>query len=265
MIRKLLSEADSQALPKRQRLSLMPDEETETGTTSVMRTYVKLQRLSWMPDEETETGTTSVMRTNVKRQRLSWMPDEETEAGTTSVMRTDVKLQRLCEKLQTYMPDEETEEDALELFKANARKLFTLAPAEPPLQGLNIKRLVPPRIINALLVPLDIFLRTSAASLADQSTAAPASTASPADQHEEVDAASVGSGSRKRAHDDVSEASIAVGSEVPPQGIWWMQQYMAINEAYHAMQEKLDGQLWVNYREDGWSRVAKHLRPIVIT
>ena len=37
------------------------------------------------------------------------------------------------------------------------------------------------------------------------------------------------------------------------------------NEAYHAMQEKLDGQLWVKYREDGWSRVTKHLRPIVVT
>ena len=156
MIRKLLSEADSQALPKRQRLSWKPDDGTELHSIMEAHALQKLQRLSWMPDDETE--------------------------------------------LRAIM---------------NARNPFAPAPAEPPLQVRNIKRVVPPLIINALLVPLDIFLRTSAASLADQSTAAQASTAFPADQHEEVDAASVGSGSRKRAHEDASEASVAVGSEVP--------------------------------------------------
>ena len=61
---------------------------------------------------------------------------------------------------------------------------------------------------------------------------------------------------------DVSYASVAaekpMRSGVPPQGIWCMHQTkdMAINEA---MQEKLDGQFWVKYREDCWSCVAKHV------
>ena len=142
MIRKLLSEVDSQALPKQQRLSWMPDDGTELQAimNADSQALPKRQRLSWMPDDETE------LRAIVN-------------AGTISVMT----------------------EDALELFKANGRNLFARAPAELPLQGRNIKRVVPPLIINALLVPLDIYLRTCAASLADQNTAAPASTASPAD------------------------------------------------------------------------------------
>ena len=36
-------------------------------------------------------------------------------------------------------------------------------------------------------------------------------------------------------------------------------------QALVQLQEKLDSQLWVKYREDGWSCAAKHLRPIVVT
>ena len=80
----------------------------------------------------------------------------------------------------------------LKLFRAKMRLRRTLSLPEPPLQGWN-SRLgsILTSHIRSEQSSASIVCRTPAASLADQSTAAPASTASPADHHEEVDAASV--------------------------------------------------------------------------